>query len=180
MKIIKFTLLGLTLLALYPAALAADGYYDDVKIWRGTVISGGAVYPTENIGTGYFFDANYSSVAVNGGISFKRFGGDDSLGTGGNIANSDAFHAKVTNGYLGVGFSRILQIQYGYGSEGPVFRIRSDINARALIDFFTQHYTPEARRTLGDRITFVFTVEQYQDNESEIFDNASWGVGLLF
>ena len=34
--------------------------------------------------------------------------------------------------------------------------------------------------TLGDRITFTIAVEQYQDSDEEIFDNATWGVGLLF
>ena len=79
-----------------------------------------------------------------------------------------------------MGFGRIIQVQYGYGSEGDLLRYRSDFNYRSVIDFFTGKRTPKDRMTLGDRITFTIAVEQYQDSDEEIFDNATWGVGLLF
>ena len=49
-----------------------------------------------------------------------------------------------------------------------------------MIDFFTGKRTPKDRLTLGDRLTFTIAVEQYLDDEDEIFDNATWGIGLLF
>jgi hypothetical protein len=182
MKQARIHLIALLFLCLFPLPSLADGngLYHGVNVLRGTVISGGRVDPTENIGTGYFFDVNYSSVAVNFGAAFKRFGGDSDLGTGGNDANSAAYHQHVYNAYAGVGFSRILQLQYGYGNEKGVFRVRSDINARAIIDFMTQHHTPKSRLTLGDRLTFTFAVERYLNGSHDIFDNATWGVGLLF
>ena len=33
---------------------------------------------------------------------------------------------------------------------------------------------------LADRITFTISLEEYLDKESEGFDNATWGIGLLF
>jgi hypothetical protein len=44
----------------------------------------------------------------------------------------------------------------------------------------TQHHTPKSRLTLGDRLTFTFAVERYLNGNHDIFDNATWGVGLLF
>lgn len=157
------------------AATNDDSAYAGVKVWRGTVVSVGRIDPTENIGTGNYFDINYSSVALNVGIATKRFGDDDSGGTYAHSANT-----RVNNVYAGVGFSRILQLQYGYGNEKGVFRVRSDINARAIIDFLTSTHTPKRRLTLGDRLTFTFTVERYLDGDHDVFDNASWGIGLLF
>jgi hypothetical protein len=182
MKTINYSLLGLLLLCLLPVSsfAADDGLYHGINVLRGTVVSAGRVDPTENIGTGYFFDANYTSVAVNFGAAFKRFGGDEGLGTGGNNANSDVYHKKVTNVYAGIGFSRIIQLQYGYGNEKSIFRVRSDINARAIIDFLTKTRTPKQRMTLGDRLTFSFSVERYLNGDHDVFDNATWGIGLLF
>lgn len=156
------------------------GLYHGVNVWRGTVISAGRVDPTENIGTGYFIDANYSSVAFNFGVATKRFGGDEGLGTGGNVDGSPAYHERVNNVYLGVGFSRLFQMQYGYGNQKNVFRVRSDINARAIMDFLSRKQTPKERITLGDRLTFTFAIERYLEDERDIFDNATWGIGLLF
>lgn len=162
------------------AAADSKGLYHGVNVWRGTVVSAGRVDPTENIGTGYYFDANYSSIAFNGGVASKRFGGSSSLGTGSNVDGSKAYHKRVNNVYLGIGFSRVIQLQYGYGNQKNVFRVRSDINARAIMDFLNKTHTPKSRMTLGDRLTFSLAIERYLEDGRDIFDNATWGVGLLF
>lgn len=153
-----------------------QGFYHGVSVWRGFVVSAGRVDPTENIGTGYYLDVNYTSVAVNAGINTKKvgaFGGE-------NDVFPDAQDTQITNVYAGIGFSRVIQLQYGYGTEGGVYRVRSDINARAIIDFLTDTRTPKSHLTLGDRLTFSFTVERYLDDDKDVFDNATWGIGLLF
>ena len=57
-KIIMMTA-ALTLLS---SAVQAEDRYDGVSLIRGTVFSVGRVDPTEDIDTGFFVDANYSSV----------------------------------------------------------------------------------------------------------------------
>ncbi|MCG8392772.1 MAG: hypothetical protein MI745_06785 [Pseudomonadales bacterium] len=168
------------LLLLGSAGVQADDKYSGVDLIRGTVFSVGRVDPTEDIDTGFFVDANYTSVALNGGVSTKKFGEsplrvekrDDDL--------SEANEERVNNVYAGIGFGRIVQIQYGYGNHGDLLRFRSDFNFRSVMDFLSGRRTPKDRMTLGDRITFTVAVEQYQDSEEEIFDNATWGIGLLF
>lgn len=152
--------------------------YGGVHILRGTVISMGRVDPTESIGTGFFVDANYSSVALNGGIATKRFG-ESPFRSSSKKEDEPAFGVQVTNVYAGVGFSRVLQLQGGYGTEGQLIRLRSDFNFRAIADFVTQTSTPKRRLTLADRLTFTISVERYRGDE-EIFNNSTWGVGLLF
>ena len=87
---------------------------------------------------------------------------------------------RVNNVYAGVGFSRVIQFQYGYGTEGDLTRLRSDFNFRAIVDFLTPTKTRKDRMLLADRITFTISLEEYLDKESEGFDNATWGIGLLF
>jgi len=156
----------------------ADSLYDGGHVLRGTVVSFGRVDPTENIGTGLYFDVNYTSVALNGGIATKKF---SNAPTGGGCATfTKACDASFTNGYFGVGFSRILQFQYGYGTEGDLVRLRSDFNFRAIVDFLSNKKTRKDRMLLADRLTFTITGERYGDKESEAFNNTTWGVGLLF
>lgn len=158
----------------------AQDRYEGVTMIRGTVVSVGRVDPTERIDTGFFIDANYTSVAVNAGIGTKKFGesplrpgsSDDSL--------SEANDERVNNAYVGVGFGRFAQIQYGHGNHGGLLRFRSDFNYRDVVSFFTQKHVRKNRMTLGDRLTFTLAVEQYQESDEEIFDNATWGIGLLF
>lgn len=171
----------LALVTLAGAGLAqAQEHYSGVDMIRGTVVSVGRVDPTENIDTGFFVDANYTSVALNGGLSHKRFGESPVRPSQRSKAESDANEESVTNAFAGIGFGRIVQIQYGYGNHGGVLRFRSDFNFRSVLDFLTQQRTPKDRMTLGDRITFTVAAEKYQDSKEEIFDNATWGVGLLF
>lgn len=160
---------------------AQQGLYDNTGVLRGTVVSGGRVDPTENIGTGYFIDANYSSVAINFGAATKKFGSLPGIDVfDGSCEECVANGRRVNNVYAGVGFSRILQFQYGYGTEGDLTRLRSDFNFRAIVDFLTQTKTRKDRMLLADRITFTAAIESYIDKESEPFDNFTWGIGLLF
>ena len=90
--------------ALFAAALLAiaspatraddDSPYSGVKLIRGTVYSVGRADPRGQAGqqdliSGVFVDANYSSVFVNGGIGAKDFDGHN-----------------VINAYAGLGFGR--------------------------------------------------------------------------
>lgn len=176
MKRILVVLSGLLLSA---GGFAQDkGLYSDTKVLRGTVISVGRVDPTENIGTGHYFDINYSSVAVNFGAATKKFG-DTPIRPSTNT-NLPGDNERVNNVYAGIGFSRIFQFQLGYGNHGDVLRLRSDFNFRAVSDFLTRKSTPKDRLLLADRLTFSISVERYNDDDEDIFDNATWGVGLLF
>lgn len=179
------SLLVCCLAGILPGLSLADGgsntgRYHGVMMDRGTVISVGRVDPTEDISTGFFVDANYTSVALNGGVALKRFGNDSNPTLADYIKYHRVYHRKVYNAYAGIGFSRIIQLQYGYGNEKGIFRVRSDINARAIMDFLSQKSTPKSRMTLGDRLTFSFAVERYLNGSHDVFDNATWGVGLLF
>lgn len=153
-------------------ALAASPY-EDTTVQRGVVLSAGRVDPNKDVGTGWFLDANYTSVGLNGGIATKRFG--DAPGV-----SRAAHKEQVTNAYFGVGFSRLIQFQYGYGTEGDLLRLRSDFNFRAVIDFLSNTKTPKHRYTLADRLTFTVSAERYNDSDKKYFHNATWGVGLLF
>lgn len=175
----KKTISTLAMLTLLSSGVQADDLYSGVNLIRGTVISAGRVDPTEDIDTGFFVDANYSSVALNGGVSTKKFG-ESPLRPDNRDNFSEANEERVNNAYFGIGFSRIIQIQYGYGNHGDLIRFRSDFNFRSVMDFLSGTHTPKDRLTLGDRITFTIAAEQYQDSEEEIFDNATWGIGLLF
>lgn len=174
MKRVVAALLGMVLAV--PAF--AEELYSGVNVLRGTVVSFGRVDPTENIGTGLFFDANYSSVALNGGIATKSF--SNAPGGGGDPGLTDAYDSRFTNAYFGVGFSRIIQFQYGYGTEGDLVRLRSDFNFRAVMDFLSNTRTRKDRMLLADRLTFTVSGEKYNDKDKEIFNNTTWGIGLLF
>jgi hypothetical protein len=158
MKNALVALLGMMLIT----PTLAESLYGGSNVLRGTVVSFGRVDPTENIGTGLYFDVNYSSVALNGGIATKKC------------------DASFTNGYFGVGFSRIIQFQYGYGTEGDLVRLRSDFNFRAVVDFLSNTKTRKDRMLLADRLTFTISGERYNDKKSEAFNNTTWGIGLLF
>ncbi|ERP90291.1 hypothetical protein Q670_01545 [Alcanivorax sp. P2S70] len=176
MKTITSLLVALLVL---PLTAIAEDRYSGVTLIRGTVFSVGRVDPTEKIDTGFFVDANYSSVAINGGVATKKFG-DSPLRSEKVDEFSEADGERVNNVYLGTGFGRIAQIQYGHGNHDGLIRFRSDFNYRSIVDFFTGKRTPKDRLTLGDRLTFTIAIEQYLEDEEEIFDNATWGIGLLF
>ena len=158
---------------------SANDRYDGVHLIRGTVLSVGRVDPSTDVGTGFFVDANYTSVALNIGVATKKFG-DSPFRSGGPTAEDERVADKrVNNVYAGVGFGRIIQFQGGYGNQGEVLRLRSDFNFRSITDFLTQRSTPQQRMTLADRITFTLAVERYSGKD-DVFDNATWGLGLLF
>ena len=181
MMIKKLTAIILMLLTGMAGAEESPYNYKDTGVLRGLVLSAGRVDPTENIGTGYFVDANYTSVAINVGAASKKFGSlPGTTVLDGECTECVADGRRVNNAYVGVGFSRVLQFQYGYGTEGDVTRLRSDFNFRAIVDFITQTKTRKDRMLLADRITFTAALEDYLDDESEGFDNFTWGIGLLF
>jgi len=167
---IALALLGAA--TLFSATAGAEGRYggryDGVYVTRGTVFSMGRADPRGQSGqpmleTGVLVDANFSSVFLNGGIGAKNFDGHN-----------------VVNLYAGFGFSRILQIQAGYGDRGPLGRIRTDLNLREAYSFFTSTRQHPRERTLADRITFTYTVERYSEAENGEFDNGTIGLGVLF
>lgn len=111
-------------------------------------------------GTALFLDANYSRVFINGGVSYKSF--------------SD----KVANAYVGIGLAGVIQLQMGLGTEGPVQRIRSDLNFAKAYDFFTGIRRNRYDQSLGTRLTFTFASETYHKDRR--FDNFHAGIGLLY
>lgn len=161
-------LLATLLAATATPVFSADSAYDGVTIIRGTVYSVGRADPRgqsgmQDLESGVFIDANYSSVMLNGGVGAKDFNGH-----------------RVVNAYAGFGFGRLIQIQAGYGDRGTLGRIRSDLNLRSVYNFFTQQRQAKRERTLADRITFTYTAERYSDEKNEEFDNGTIGVGVLF
>ncbi len=166
----RLSALAILAATLLSAPLAhAEDRYSGVNLVRGTVFSVGRADPhrdatiTNNLDTGYYVDANYSSVMVNGGFGAKDFDGDN-----------------VGNAYVGVGLGRLLQLQLGYGTEGALGRVRTDLNIRSLMSFLTQERQNPREKTLADRITFSYSLERYAETKSERFDNATIGIGLLY
>lgn len=146
----------------------AQDRYSGVTLTRGTVYSIGRADPRgdalgNKLDSGIFVDANYSSVAFNGGLGAKDFNG-----------------SRVANIYGGIGLGRLLQLQVGYGDRGSLGRLRTDINLRSIHSFFTQNTQPAHERTLADRVTFTYTMERYSDDKNEEFNNGTIGIGLLF
>lgn len=169
-----------TALAQSPQYREKEDLYQGVKLIRGTVIGGYRVDPSEDIDTGFGVDINYTSVAVNIGASSKKFGDSPIRPSSRNEPEDEAADERVNNVYAGIGFSRLLQLQYGYGNHGNVVRLRSDFNFRSISSLLSNTHYPKDRMTLADRITFIFAAERYNDSGEEIFDNFTWGIGLLF
>lgn len=65
----------------------------------------------------------------------------------------------ITNGYSGVGLGKYLQLQYGNGNEGDVYRARSEFN-------------------IYKNLSIMVAYERYRDNHA--LDNYSYGLGLTF
>jgi hypothetical protein len=84
----------------------------------------------------------------------------------------------VLNAYAGVGFSKLLQLQVGYGNDGVVRRVRHDLNLTSLYDFFTGTKRGRYNRTLGNRLTFTISLESYASHPR--LDNFHIGLGLLY
>lgn len=148
-----------------PAAQAVDL---DPEMLSGLVFSVGQAHSRhdekdddiEDQGTAAFFDINYIHIFLNGGVSYKHF--DD----------------RVANAYVGVGLSGLVQLQIGEGTEGPVKRIRSDINISRMVDFFAGRKRNRYNQSFGTRLTFTFAAEEYNDDER--FDNFQAGIGLIY
>lgn len=83
------------------------------------------------------------------------------------------------NVYVGVGISRILRFQLGYGTQGQVMRLRSDFNYRVIVDFLTQTEAENHRLNTMDRPTFTLSFERYEGKDNA-FNNITWRIGLLF
>lgn len=145
-------------------ALQASAGPGQSRIDPGLVLSLGQVHSRQDdtgYGTGYFLDANYTRVFVNFGGAFKDFGGE-----------------RLANVYVGTGFTGILQLQVGYGTEGFVQRIRHDLNLPRAYDFLTGNRRNRYNQSLGTRFTFTFAAENYSDDSR--FDNFHAGFGLLY
>ncbi|HET8729741.1 MAG TPA: hypothetical protein VFM34_01350 [Moraxellaceae bacterium] len=135
----------------------------DPDTLSGLVVGAGQAhtrYDNSGFGTALFVDANYIHVFLNGGVSHK------------------AWDTSVTNGYLGIGISGLLQLQVGEGTEGPVRRIRSDINISRMVDFFAGRRRNRYNQSFGSKITFTFAAEEYSQDRR--FDNFQAGLGLIF
>lgn len=143
-----------------PPASALDLNPDTLSGLVFTVGQAHSRYDDTGFGTAPFFDVNYIDVFLNGGISYKHWDED------------------VTNAYVGIGLSGLVQLQIGDGNEGVVKRIRTDINISRMIDFFGGRKRNRYNQEFGTRITFTFAGEEYQDDRR--FDNFQAGLGLIF
>lgn len=156
--------LGALLLGVALATPSAQALDLDPEMLSGLVVGAGQAHSRyddkRGFGTELFVDANYIHVFLNGGVSYKNF------------------DEKVTNGYVGVGLSGLVQLQYGVGNEGPVTRIRTDINISRMVDFFAGRKRNRYNQSFGNRITFSFAGEEYHDDKR--FDNFQAGLGLIF
>jgi len=136
----------------------------DPKLIPGVVLSAGRADSTHNgdgVGSGFFLDANYTRTFLNVGTDYQQYG-----------------DVRVLNGFAGVGFSRIIQLQTGYGNDGVVARLRSDFNLYAIMSFFNGRQTNRYNRTLGERFTFTISTDKYASQPR--LDNLHLGFGLLF
>jgi hypothetical protein len=143
---------------------SAGGINLDPDMLTGTVVSIGQAHSRQDTGgqgTAFVADINYIHIFLNGGVSHKGFDQD-----------------TVTNGYVGVGLSGLVQLQYGDGSDGALTRIRTDINISRMIDFFAGRKRNRFNQSFGTRLTFTFAGEDYRDDKR--FDNLQAGVGLIF
>lgn len=160
-------LLAIALLAGFAGSAGAESLYHGVTAIRGTVYSIGRADSrgdsSNTLGSGTFFDANYSSIFLNGGIGAKDFSGQ-----------------QVANVYAGFGLGRFVQLQAGYGTRGSLGRVRTDLNLRELYSFVTRTKQPAREKTLADRVTFTYTAERYSDSKNEEFNNGTIGIGVLF
>lgn len=150
--------------ALLPAAAAAGPL--DPKILPAILYSAGRVDTRESdsgVGSGFFLDANYTRTFINTGVSYKSWGSE-----GGDLANA----------YVGVGFSKILQLQIGMGTQGVVKRVRNDFNMTSIYDFVTGTKRNRYNTSLGNRLTLTFAMEDYEDEER--LNNFHIGLGLLY
>jgi hypothetical protein len=154
--------LGALLLALMCATPSARAEMDPDML-SGLVVGIGQAHSRDDkpgYGTALIADANYIAPFLNGGVSYKDF--DD----------------HVANAYVGVGISGLLQLQVGSGNQGPVKRIRTDINISRMVDFFGGRKRNRYNQSFGTRITFTFAAEEYNDDRR--FDNFQAGLGLIF
>lgn len=136
------------------------------KILPAMLYSAGRVDTRETgdgAGSGFFLDANYTRTFLNGGVSYKSWGSD-----GGDLANV----------YAGVGFSKLIQLQIGLGTQGMVRRVRNDFNLTSISDFVTGKQRNRYNTSLGNRLTLTFALENYSDEKR--LDNFHIGVGLLY
>ncbi|MGH8493281.1 MAG: hypothetical protein ACRERR_09290 [Moraxellaceae bacterium] len=149
--------------SLLPATAAAGPL--DPKILPAMLYSAGRVDTSgsEGVGSGFFLDANYSRTFLNGGVSYKSWGSD-----AGDLANA----------YVGVGFSKLVQLQIGMGTQGVVTRVRNDFNLTSISDFITGTHRNRYNTSLGNRLTLTFALENYKDEER--LDNFHIGLGLLY
>ncbi len=148
---------------LLPASASAGPL--DPKILPAMLYSAGRVDTRENnsgLGSGFFLDANYTRTFLNGGVSYKSWGGDGDL----------------ANAYVGVGFSKLVQLQIGMGTQGMVKRVRNDFNLTSIYDFVTGTKRNRYNTSLGNRLTLTFALENYSDEEK--LNNFHIGLGLLY
>lgn len=154
----------LSVFATISATVAQAGPLDP-KIVPGLVLSAGRVdtrNDSSGVGNGFFLDGNYTRTFLNTGVSYKSFGSDGDL----------------ANAYVGVGFSKLAQLQIGLGTQGVVRRVRTDLNFTSIYDFVTGTKRNRYNTSLGNRLTMTFALENYSDEER--LDNFHIGLGLLY
>jgi hypothetical protein len=142
----------------YNSALTISGYMTQ------------SIHSTHKPGWGFGGETMYSRDFFNQGGGFKYFpeGTDDA----------------VVNLYLGTGYKRYLQFQVGYGTEGSLYRFRSE-NDLAYLWVLGRHLmnldlTLPTRYENYPNNRFVVIVSAEKYDNRRFFDNVSVGLGLRY
>ncbi len=170
------TLKKLTTLALASIALQATAAERPIQFPEyssALTISGYAVqsiHSTHTPGWGIGGEAQYARDYFNQGGGFKYF--------------PEGTDGAIVNVYLGTGYKRYAQIQYGYGTEGQLYRFRSE-NDLAYLWVLGRHLLnldltlpTRYENYPNNRWVTIFSIEKY-DNRRYL-DNVSLGLGLRY
>lgn len=115
---------------------------DDYKRLMGLTAGVGTIKTENNKEDGSLLYANAFMFWFNFSVEYQDFDG-----------------RSATNTYTGLGLGRYLQVQYGYGDEGYIVRVRSEFE-------------------IVSRFTVFIARERYRDKPE--FDNYSVGIGYNF
>lgn len=129
------------------------------------LVSAGAFMPFKgdsDLDAGLYGDGNYVRTHFNFGSSLKVLDGLD----------------PVLNAFVGTGYNKAAQVQAGFGTQGLVARIRSDVNLSTVTDAITFKKRTPYNRHVGGRFAMSFAAEFYKDEDD--LNNVSLGIGMLY
>lgn len=116
------------------------------------------VSPTPR-GDGSYVNGNLILWLVNAGLEINNFNGK-----------------SASNVYLGIGHYGILQAQVGLGSQGAVFKVRSDITLHMIAN--QTALLPGSKDPLWEHLVFSVAYAHYPGTEG--ISGVQLGIGLTF